>query len=55
MSPRYSLETFLYIRSDADLIRTAGEILGTKKLNLTLAEAVETIREWWEARETAAA
>lgn len=45
---QYTLETFLYINTDADLIRIAGELLGTHKLNLTINEAVECIRHHWK-------
>lgn len=45
---QYTLATFLYINTDADLIRIAGSLIGTHKLNLSLNEAVECIRFHWE-------
>jgi len=46
---QYTLETFLYIHTDADLIHIAGEIIGTHKLRLSLQEAIECIRIHWSA------
>jgi hypothetical protein len=39
-----AIQGFLYYFTDAELIRKAGEMLGTQKLRLSLAEAVECIR-----------
>lgn len=45
---QYTIETFLYINTDADLIRIATNLIGYN-LNLSLEEAVECIRRHWEA------
>lgn len=47
MSSQYTLEQFLYIHTDAELIRIAGEIIGTHKLNLSVEEAIGFIRNQW--------
>jgi hypothetical protein len=49
MTSQYNLETFLYIHTDEDLIRIAGNIIGTQKLRLTVVEAVECIRNSWDS------
>jgi hypothetical protein len=42
---QYTVQEFLYIYTDEELIIFAGRILGSQKLNLTIKEAVAVIRE----------
>ena len=39
-----AIQGYLYYFTDAELIQKAGELHGTQKLRLSLAEAVECIR-----------
>lgn len=39
------IQNYLYSRTDAELIRDAGSLLGSQKLRLSLQEAVNALRE----------
>ena len=42
---QYTVQEFLYIHTDEELISFAGWILENRKLNLTIEEAIAVIRE----------